>query len=105
MSKRGGYLCLTFRLLLFTSTFVLSVPFLHIRVRVDNGADIVNEFRSLVVQGNSEERDRKKNGCDVDLGSNRDAKHGYSGTVSRRVPPRIPRPFREGKGCHMCFEI
>ena len=78
MSKRGGYLCLTFRLLLFASTFVLSVPFLHIRVRVDNGADIVNEFRSLVVQGNSEERDRIKNGCDVDLGSNRDAKHGYS---------------------------
>ena len=58
---------------LFASTFVLSVPFLHLRVRVDNGGDVMNDVRSLVVQGNSEERDRIKDGCDVDLGSARDA--------------------------------
>jgi len=60
---------------------------------------------ALVVQVNSEERDRIKNGCDVDLGLDRDAKRGYSGAVSRRVPPRIPRTFREGKGCHMCLKF
>ena len=42
---------------------------------------------------------------DVMSTSDRDAKRGYFGALSRRVPPSISRSFREGEGCHMCLKF
>lgn len=90
----------------FVSRFAFSIPFLHLRVRVDNGSDVVNDVRSLVVQGSSEERDRIKESCDVNLGSARDAEvDSLELKVDELLQEHQPGPFREGEGCCMCLEI